>query len=232
MPPTSLTEGIVTTPRHTSFYLAAGPERGPAVIFIHGWPELSLSWRHQLPGLAGLGFRAIAPDMRGYGRSSVYRNHADYGLQHAVADMLELADKLGIEKAVWVGHDWGSPVAWSIVSHHPERCHAVASLCVPYWTIEHGLDSIIPLVDRRVYPEDQFPAGQWEYMRFYEENFDKARRVNLLNWDGKGRPEGLFPPRREEGDPQPCSPPTAGPGSPSHCCSDTPTRTCTTASAC
>ena len=184
MPRTNLTEGNVTTPRHTSFYLAAGPERGPAVIFIHGWPELSLSWRHQLPGLAGLGFRAIAPDMRGYGRSSVYRNHGDYALQHAVADMLELADKLGIEKAVWVGHDWGSPVAWSIASHHPDRCHAVASLCVPYWTIEHGLDSIIPLVDRRVYPEDQFPAGQWEYMRFYEENFDKARsdfEANIRN---------------------------------------------------
>jgi pimeloyl-ACP methyl ester carboxylesterase len=176
MPSTSLTEGTVATPRHTSFYLAAGPERGPPVIFIHGWPELSLSWRHQLPCLAGLGFRAIAPDMRGYGRSSVYRNHADYGLQHAVADMIELADRLGIEKAVWVGHDWGSPVAWSIASHHPERCHAVASLCVPYWTIEHGLDSIIALVDRQVYPEDQFPAGQWEYMRFYEENFEKATK--------------------------------------------------------
>ena len=60
------------TLRHTTHYLAAGPETGPLIIFIHGWPELSISWRHQLPFFAAMGFRAIAPDMRGYGDSSVY----------------------------------------------------------------------------------------------------------------------------------------------------------------
>ena len=70
--------------------------------------------------------------MRGYGRSSVYRRHEDYALEHSVADMLELLDALGREKAVWVGHDWGSPVVWSLASHHPERCCGVANLCVPY----------------------------------------------------------------------------------------------------
>ena len=90
------------------------------------------------------------------------------------ADMIELLDSLGQEIAIWVGHDWGSPVVWNIASHHPDRCQAVASLCIPYHTIEYGLDSIIELVDRETYPEAEYPAGQWEYMRFYEEHFHKA----------------------------------------------------------
>jgi pimeloyl-ACP methyl ester carboxylesterase len=85
---------------------------------VHGWPELSISWRHQLPCFADLGFRAIAPDMRGYGRSSVYARHEDYALEQSVRDMIELLDALGREKAIWVGHDWGSPVVWSLASHH------------------------------------------------------------------------------------------------------------------
>src|SRR5689334_17958375 len=71
----SVTENTLETSRHTTFYLACGPEDGPLMIFVHGWPELSLSWRHQLPCFGALGFRAIAPDMRGYGRSTVYDRH-------------------------------------------------------------------------------------------------------------------------------------------------------------
>lgn len=173
---TQITEHVVRTPRHTTFCLAAGPADGPLVIFCHGWPELSLSWRHQLPALAALGFRAVAPDMRGYGRSSVYDTHAAYGLEQIVADMLELLDGLGRERAVWVGHDWGSPVVWSLARHHPERCVGVASLCIPYG-LEAGLEHVLALADRELYPEDKFPYAQWEYMRFYEENFDKACRT-------------------------------------------------------
>ena len=110
-----ITEHTIKTERHTTFALAAGPENGPLVIFVHGWPELSISWRHQLPVLAALGFRAIAPDMRGYGRSSVYSQHAAYAQEPVVCDMLDLLDTLGREKAVWVGHDWGSPVVWNLV---------------------------------------------------------------------------------------------------------------------
>src|SRR5579871_7037981 len=99
----SITEHVARNGRHTSFYLACGPEDGPLIVFVHGWPELSISWRHQLPVFGALGFRAIAPDMRGYGRSSVYPRHADYALVHAVHDMLDLLDKLGREQAIWVG---------------------------------------------------------------------------------------------------------------------------------
>ena len=84
------TEHVIRSGRHTTFYLADGPADGTPVIFVHGWPELSISWRGQLPVFGGLGFRAVAPDMRGYGRSSVYDAHGDYRLEEITADMIEL----------------------------------------------------------------------------------------------------------------------------------------------
>jgi pimeloyl-ACP methyl ester carboxylesterase len=147
---------------------------GPLVILCHGFPESWYSWRHQLAALSAASFHVVAPDMRGYGRSSVYPRHEDYALEHAVRDMVELLDALGREKAVWVGHDWGSPVVWSLASHHPERCWGVANLCVPYLAAGFAPRNLIPLIDRAVYPEAQYPVGQWDYMLFYEESFEKA----------------------------------------------------------
>jgi pimeloyl-ACP methyl ester carboxylesterase len=205
-------EGLVRTDRHATFYLEAGAADSPLIVFVHGWPELSLSWRHQLPCFADLGFRAVAPDMRGYGRSGVYRRHEDYALEHAVRDMIELLDGLGRDRAVWVGHDWGSPVVWSLASHHPERCHGVANLCVPYINTGFAPANVIPLVDRSVYPEEEYPAGQWDYMLFYEEQFEKARAafeadprltVKALfrksGPSGKGKPSRTATARRDGG---------------------------------
>jgi pimeloyl-ACP methyl ester carboxylesterase len=207
-----ITEHVAKTSRHTTFYLACGAEDAPAIIFVHGWPELSISWRHQLPVFAALGFRAIAPDMRGYGRSGVYPHHADYALEHSVQDMLELLDAVGRQRAVWVGHDWGSPVVWSLASHHPDRCLGVANLCIPYHPAGFALANLIPLVDRTVYPEAEFPAGQWEYMCFYEQNFTAACAAfdaNILNSvkaifrsgsaAGKGKPSRTALVRRDGG---------------------------------
>ena len=198
-----MTEHVVRTARHTTFYLASGHEARAPIIFVHGWPELSLSWRHQLTCFASLGFRAIAPDLRGYGRSSVYRTHADYAMEHVVADMLELLDALGHERAVWVGHDWGSPVVWSLASHHGDRCHGVANLCVPYLPNGFTPASFLPLVDRTVYPESEFPVGQWDYQFFYEESFDRARagfeadvRNTIKALFRKGNPAGQGKPSR------------------------------------
>jgi pimeloyl-ACP methyl ester carboxylesterase len=197
----AVTDNIVKTRRHTSFYLACGAEDAPLMIFVHGWPELSLSWRHQLPAFAALSFRAIAPDMRGYGQSSIYSRHEDYALEHSVTDLLELLEAHGRDKAIWIGHDWGSPVVWSMASHHPDKCIGIVNLCVPYFAKGFALKNFVPLVDRTIYPEAKYPAGQWEYMCFYEENFDKARSsfemdipklVKLLfragGPEGKGQP--------------------------------------------
>ncbi len=206
------TEHVVKTDRHQTFYLARGAVDAPAIVFVHGWPELSISWRHQLPCFAELGFRAIAPDMRGYGRSTVYTRHEDYALEESVRDMIELLDALGREKAIWVGHDWGSPVVWTLASHHPDRCHGVANLCVPYLSRGFAPDTLLPLIDRSVYPSDQFPAGQWDYQLFYQENFDKARasfEANVANTvkalfrkgsaSGKGKPSRTAHVRRDGG---------------------------------
>jgi soluble epoxide hydrolase / lipid-phosphate phosphatase len=169
-----ITEGVLATSRHTTSYLRAGPTDGPLVILIHGWPELAISWRPQLNLLGGLGYHAVAPDMRGYGRSSVPADASAYALREIVADMIELIDGLGRSRAVWVGHDWGAPVAWSLAGHHPERTEAVAGFSVPYFTLERGIDELISLVDRDLYPEDVYPAGQWEYIRYYEDRLDAA----------------------------------------------------------
>ena len=172
--PFPVTEHVLKTKRHTTAYLACGAPDAPLIVFVHGWPELSISWRHQLPVFAELGFFCVAPDMRGYGRSSVYDQHADYAIEHSVRDMIELQDSLKRERAVWVGHDWGSPVVWGIASHHPDRCDGVANLCVPYLPRGFAIESIVPLVDRALYPQDEFPAGQWDYQLFYQESFAKA----------------------------------------------------------
>lgn len=158
-------------------YLQSGPDDGPAIIFVHGWPELSQSWRKVLPCFGALGFRAIAPDLRGYGRSTVFDRTEDYAQELIVGDLIGLIDKLGIAGAVFVGHDWGSGVVWNIASHHPDRCHGVASLAIPYRTIERGLDNIVALVNRDIYPEEEYPWGQWAYQRYYHENFERATAV-------------------------------------------------------
>ena len=193
---TALFEGTVRTPRHTTHYLAAGPEDGPLIVFVHGWPELAISWRSQLPAFAALGFRCVAPDMRGYGRSTVHPRHEDYAQEAIVADMLELLAALGRERAVWVGHDWGSPVVWNIAAHHAGRCQGVASLCVPYLAAGFALPSLMPLIDRRTYPEAEFPVGQWDYQHFYLENF--ARAVAVFEADVSASVRCLFRAARPE----------------------------------
>lgn len=164
---------------HEMFCHTAGPAGGPPVIFAHGWPELGHSWRHQLPVLGALGFHAIAPDLRGHGGSTVYPAQSDYALEKHVGDLIALLDHLGAERALWVGHDWGAPVIWSVASHHPERCYGVANLCVPFGVLDGGVESAVALVDRSVYPAERYPAGQWEYQYFYQENF--ARAVEVFN---------------------------------------------------
>jgi len=105
---------------------------GPAIVFSHGFPELGYSWRKQLPALADAGFRAIAPDQRGYGGSSIPAAIDAYGLTELTGDLVELLDVLGIDKAVFVGHDWGGIVAWAMPVLHPQRTAGVIGLCTPY----------------------------------------------------------------------------------------------------
>ncbi len=171
----ALTERVVETERQRTFYLEAGPPNGPLIVFLHGWPALGISWEPQLAHFAARGYRCVAPDLRGYGGSSAPARREDYALEEIVADMRELLRALGAERAVWVGHDWGGPVVWEIARHHPRTCSGVVSACVPYAPDGFTPAALIQLVDRNVYPEGEYPAGQWDYMLFYQREFDTAR---------------------------------------------------------
>jgi pimeloyl-ACP methyl ester carboxylesterase len=104
----------------------------PPVVLCHGFPELAYSWRHQLPALADAGFRAIAPDQRGYGASSAPAEIGAYGLGDLCGDLAGLLDCLEIERAVFVGHDWGGFVAWAMPLLHPDRVAGVVGIGTPY----------------------------------------------------------------------------------------------------
>jgi pimeloyl-ACP methyl ester carboxylesterase len=105
---------------------------GPLVLLCHGFPESWYSWRHQLKALAEAGYRAVAPDMRGYGDSDRPEQIDRYTLFHLVGDMVGVLDALGERQAVIAGHDWGAPVAWHAALMRPDRFRAVIGLSVPY----------------------------------------------------------------------------------------------------
>ena len=105
---------------------------GPLVLLCHGWPELWYSWRHQLVALAAAGFRAVAPDMRGFGRTSAPNDVAAYTILHNVGDMVALVAALGEKRALIVGHDWGAPVAWHAALLRPDVFPAVVGMSVPH----------------------------------------------------------------------------------------------------
>lgn len=109
-------------------YLDAGA--GPVVLLAHGWPELSHSWRNQIPALTAAGYRVVAPDMRGYGESGAPPAIEDYTILHLVGDMVGLLDHLEAAEAVIIGHDWGAVVAWHAALLRPDRFRAVAAMSV------------------------------------------------------------------------------------------------------
>ncbi|MCX5384598.1 alpha/beta fold hydrolase [Streptomyces sp. NBC_00083] len=104
---------------------------GPLVVLLHGFPESWHSWRHQFGPLAAAGFRVVAPDQRGYGRSDHPADVAAYSILHLVGDVVGLIRALGEEKAYVVGHDWGAPVAWHTALLRPDMVLGVAGLSVP-----------------------------------------------------------------------------------------------------
>jgi pimeloyl-ACP methyl ester carboxylesterase len=104
---------------------------GPLVVLCHGWPELSYSWRHQIPALAAAGFHVVAPDMRGFGRTSAPAEVEAYSIFHTAGDMVALVAELGEKQAMIVGHDWGAPVAWHAALCRPDIFTKVAGLSVP-----------------------------------------------------------------------------------------------------
>lgn len=106
---------------------------GEAVVLLHGFPELAYSWRHQMPALAEAGFRAIAPDQRGYGRTTAPADLADYRVSQLIADVHGLLDALELDSATFVGHDWGALVLWQMAMLAPERIDKLVILNIPHF---------------------------------------------------------------------------------------------------
>jgi pimeloyl-ACP methyl ester carboxylesterase len=113
-------------------YYETGPRQGVPVVFCHGFPELAFSWRHQLKAMEAAGRWAIAPDQRGYGLTTRPEKVEDYDMEHLTGDLVALLDHLGVEKAIFCGHDWGGGVVWQMPLRHPTRVAGVIGVNTPF----------------------------------------------------------------------------------------------------
>ncbi|WP_435170357.1 alpha/beta fold hydrolase [Falsirhodobacter sp. 1013] len=124
---------------------------GPAVVLLHGFPGLAYTWRHQIPALVAAGYRVIAPDLRGYGLSDRPEPLEAYDLAHLTGDIVGMLDELGIEQAIFVGHDWGGLLSWQLPLFHLQRVRGVVSFNTPH--IPHWMLWLHPALVDPVLPE-------------------------------------------------------------------------------
>ncbi len=134
-------------------YYEVGPREGVPIVFCHGFPELAFSWRHQLKACEAAGRWAIAPDQRGYGLTSRPDGVEDYDMAHLTGDLIGLLDHLGVEKAIFCGHDWGGIVTWQLPLMHPDRVAGIIGLNTPFMR-RAPIDPIAGM--RAVFGEDMY----------------------------------------------------------------------------
>ncbi len=163
----------------------AGDPAGPAVLLCHGFPESAHSWRHQLEPLAAAGYHVLAPDQRGYARSSAPGDVDAYGIDQLSGDLLGLLDDTGHEDAVFVGHDWGALVVWDLARLHPGRVRAVVNASVPYtpWPAPPTELMKAQFGDRFFYILYFQPVGPAEA----ELGADVERTMRTILWAGSGQ---------------------------------------------
>ncbi|KAK7397161.1 hypothetical protein VNO78_18328 [Psophocarpus tetragonolobus] len=137
---------------------------GPVVLFLHGFPELWYSWRHQIVGLSSLGYHAVAPDLRGYGDTEVPPSMSSYTCFHIVGDIIGLIDFLGVEQVFLVAHDWGAIIGWYLCMFRPEKVKAYVCLSVPLLHRDPNIRTVDGL--RALYGDD-----------FYISRFQKAGEI-------------------------------------------------------
>uniref|UniRef100_A0ACD5VWY2 Uncharacterized protein n=1 Tax=Avena sativa TaxID=4498 RepID=A0ACD5VWY2_AVESA len=133
MEPEGVRHRTVEVARGVRMHVAeTGPEDGPAVLLVHGFPDLWYGWRHQMAALAARGFRAVAPDLRGYGDSDVPSAADCYSTFHLVGDLVALIADLGQPQVFVAGHDWGANVAWQLCLLRPDLVRALVNLSLVY----------------------------------------------------------------------------------------------------
>jgi epoxide hydrolase 4 len=119
---------LLQTARGNFETILDGPDDGPVVILLHGFPELNISWRHQIPALAAAGYRVLAPNQRGYAGSP---RDGSYATADLAADVIAMLDAVGAPEAIVVGHDWGGAVAWTVAQLYPQRVRALVAMNCP-----------------------------------------------------------------------------------------------------
>ncbi|WP_020674266.1 alpha/beta fold hydrolase [Amycolatopsis nigrescens] len=112
--------------------IAAGPQDGRGVLLLHGFPEAATEWAYPVAVLGGSGYRAVAPDQRGYSPQVRPERVSDYRIEELTADVLAVADQLGWSRFDLVGHDWGAIVGWITAAEHPDRVRTLTAVSVPH----------------------------------------------------------------------------------------------------
>lgn len=127
---------ILHTARGDFEAIIDGPEGAPLVMLLHGFPELNISWRNQIPALADAGYRVVAPNQRGYPGSP---RGGSYSTANLAKDVVAMIDAMGADKAIIVGHDWGGGVAWTLAHLHPDRVEKLVVMnCPPPVVLAHA----------------------------------------------------------------------------------------------
>ncbi|KAG5084311.1 hypothetical protein AAZX31_19G217900 [Glycine max] len=127
---------------------------GPVVLFLHGFPELWYSWRHQILSLSSLGYRAVAPDLRGYGDTEAPPSISSYNCFHIVGDLVALIDSLGVQQVFLVAHDWGAIIGWYLCMFRPDKVKAYVCLSVPLLRRDPNIRTVDGM--RALYGDDYY----------------------------------------------------------------------------
>ncbi|KAJ4954432.1 hypothetical protein NE237_011215 [Protea cynaroides] len=170
--------------------------QGPVVLLLHGFPQLWYSWRHQIIALASHGYRAVAPDLRGYGDTDAPPSSTSYTAFHIVGDLIALIDLLAQDKVFVVAHDWGALIAWNFCLLRPDRVKAYVSLCIQF--IPRN-PSAKPLDRMRATLGDDYYICRFQEPGEIEEVFARFNTKKLLKRFLSGRkPAPLYLPKGKE----------------------------------
>lgn len=166
--------------------------QGPAVLLLHGFPDTHIVWRHQIRALADAGYRVIAPDLRGYGKTEAPRDVEAYAMPLLCADVLALLDALGLDKVSLVGHDWGAAIGWRLCALAPERFERYAALSVGHLkaVLRAGIGQRLRFYYMAIFcipgfSEWLLKAGDWLIVRKMSSDPSQAE-----HWIRNLRPEG------------------------------------------
>ncbi|GFZ19391.1 alpha/beta-Hydrolases superfamily protein [Actinidia rufa] len=150
---------------------------GPAVLFLHGFPELWYSWRHQMLSLSSAGYHAIAPDLRGYGDTDRPPSAASYTVFHIVGDLVGLLNALGLDQVFLVGHDWGAIIAWCFCLFRPDCIKALVNMSIPF---QPRHPSVNPLQSFRTLFGDDYYVCRFQTPGEMEEDFARVDTAKII----------------------------------------------------